>query len=553
MMRQIRKWLVGVVLVAAVAACEEGNGPAGPEVPSPPAGVTATVVSSSSVMVSWSAVAGATSYTIQRAAAGGAFANAGTSTTTSYTDTGLNPGTEYRYRVAATTSGGTSDYSGEVVAQTQAGLRVAVIDTDITANRTLYADTVYTIKGFIKVANGATLTIQPGTRIEGDYETVGSSLFVLRGAKIMAVGTAAQPIVFTSARPVGQRRPGDWGGLILVGNARINRTGTINIEGTGTGPTNPPVDYGNGTNDADNSGELRYVRVEFAGYGPSQDTELNSFTFAAIGSGTKLEYLQSMSGLDDSFEWFGGTVDAKYLVSYESGDDHFDASEGYSGRVQYMIAYQSKVLQPRPGAGNVSSDPQGIENDGCAGPGCTNGQESQPYTMPLFANFTLIGTGAGVVDATSGGYGVVLRRGTGGHYVNGLVARWPKAAISIRDGTTGGRINAGLLSVSNVLTAENGALFQSGQITVDAGANALESASLSAAALLSGLPFDPNNADRFDWTPPAGSSAAAGGLAAFTGPLAAKAGTFVSATAYRGAADPNGPKWWQGWTTYADN
>jgi hypothetical protein len=104
-----------------------------------------------------------------------------------------------------------------------------------------------------------------------------------------------------------------------------------------------------------------------------------------------------------------------------------------------------------------------------------------------------------------------------------------------------------------VLTAENGALFQSGQITVDAGANALESASLSAAALLSGLPFDPNNADRFDWTPPAGSSAAAGGLAAFTGPLAAKAGTFVSATAYRGAADPNGPKWWQGWTTYADN
>ena len=115
------------------------------------------------------------------------------------------------------------------------------------------------------------------------------------------------------------------------------------------------------------------------------------FTFAAVGSGTTMEYLQALSGLDDAFEWFGGAVDGKYFVSYESGDDHFDMSEGYVGRLQYLIAFQSKLLQPRPNAGNVSQDPQGIENDGCNGAGCVGGQDSQPYTIPLVANFTLIG------------------------------------------------------------------------------------------------------------------------------------------------------------------
>jgi hypothetical protein len=433
------------------------------------------------------------------------------------------------------------------------GPQEAVISTDITSSRTLYADTVYTLRGFVHVANGATLTIQPGTRIEGDFNTLGSSLFVLRGAKIDACGTAQQPIVFTSSRPAGQRRPGDWGGLVIIGNAQINRSSPTILEGTGTGPSNPEVNYGGGTaqGDTESSGRLCYVRVEFAGFATAPDAELNSFTFAAVGSGTQADYLQALAGLDDHFEWFGGTVDHKYLVSYESGDDHFDAAEGYRGRVQFMIAYQSKVLIPRTGAGNVSSDPQGFEVDGCAGSNCLDGQNSQPYTMPLWANFTLIGTGPGVVDATSGGHGMVLRRGTGGYYVNGVVARWPRSALSLRDVSTTARYEAGDLLVSHVLSVENGSLLHAGQQPYDTAAHALMSAPGTAASLFNMLPNDPATAAQFDWMPAPASPAREGGMTQFPAAVAAKAGTFITPTSYRGAADPNGVRWWEGWTVHA--
>jgi hypothetical protein len=430
----------------------------------------------------------------------------------------------------------------------------AVISSDITTNRRLYKDTVYTISGFIHVADGATLTIDPGTTIMGDYDVVGSSLFVLRGAKIEAIGTAADPIVFTSSRPVGSRMPGDWGGLIIVGNAQINRTSPIILEGTGTGVDNPQVNYAGGTDDADNSGELRYVRVEYAGYATATDAELNSFTLAALGSGTKLSYLQAINGLDDNFEIFGGTVDGKYLVSYEAGDDHFDMSEGYRGRLQFLIAYQSRVLTPRAGAGNVSADPQGIENDGCNGAGCANGHASTPYTIPLIANFTLIGTGAGVVDATSGGIGMVLRRGTGGYYVNGVVARWPRAAFSLRDPGTETRINAGDLVMNNIAIADVGTTFQTGtdRYTMDMAGNAITTIDGNASGLFVGFPAS-NVASSFDWTPAAGSTLRTGGKATFTGAMSSKGGSVVTGTSFMGAADPNGPKWWVGWTSYSIN
>ena len=277
-----------------------------------------------------------------------------------------------------------------------------LIEGDITASRTLYSDTTYTLRGFVHVAQGATLTIQPGTVIKGDFAVPGSSLFILRGARIVAQGTADNPIVFTSSQPEGSRLPGDWGGLILVGNASANRAGDIAVEGTGTYTVgNDPgqnylVNYittGGNTADADDSGSLSYVRVEYAGFAPSQNNELNAFTFAAVGSGTQLSYLQALAGLDDSFEFFGGTVDANHLVSYEAGDDHFDMSEGYRGRLQYLIAMQTTQFAQRPGVGSPSSDPQGIENDGCNGGGCTNGFDSGPFTTPVVANFTLIGTG----------------------------------------------------------------------------------------------------------------------------------------------------------------
>jgi hypothetical protein len=292
--------------------------------------------------------------------------------------------------------------------------------------------------------------------IQGDFNTLGSSLFVLRGARIVANGTAQSPIVFTSSRPVGQRQAGDWGGLVIVGNGVINRAAPVILEGTGTGPTNPAVDYAGGNNNADNSGTLRYVRVEFAGYATAADAELNTFTFAAVGSGTTVEYLQSLVGLDDSFEWFGGAMDAKYLVSYEAGDDHFDMSEGYVGRLQYLIADQSRQIIPRAAAGNPSSDPQGIENDGCNGSGCGLGQNSTPFTIPVVANFTLVGPPTGVSAGTSGGIGMMLRRGTGGYYVNGEFARCERAAYSMRFQTTMDRIAAGVLILSNVYVTQTG-------------------------------------------------------------------------------------------------
>jgi hypothetical protein len=546
--------ILGAVLAGTLllGACDDD--PTEPSLTAP-AGVTVTATSPTTVTIAWSAVSSATGYLLQRAeGAAGAFATIASPATSSHNDAGLSPNTQYRYRVAATRAGDQSSFSSEAAATTPTeGPKVATLTGQITSNRTLFADTVYTLQGFVQVVAPATLTIQAGTRIVGDYETVGSSLFILRGAKIRAMGTADAPIVFTSERPVGQRMPGDWGGLIIIGNARINRTHPVVLEGTENFAT--PLTYSGGTNDVDDSGELHYVRVEFAGYATADAAELNSFTFAAVGSATQMDHLQSLAGLDDSFEWFGGTFDARYLISYESGDDHFDMSEGFSGRLQYLIAYQSKVLIPRTGAGNVSSDPQGIENDGCGGgSSCPQGQDSQPYNLPMVANFTLIGTGPGVVDATSGGYGMVLRRGTGGIYLNGVVARWPKAALSLRDpASTGARIAAGDLTVQNVLAADNPALFQSGQITVDETANALETMGTAAQALFNALPADPTNVNQFDWGPAPVSAARTGGMAAFTGAIAAKAGTFVTATSFRGAADPNGAKWWEGWTSYADN
>jgi hypothetical protein len=435
----------------------------------------------------------------------------------------------------------------------------ATITGDITSNRTLFSDTTYTISGFVHVANGATLTIEPGTTILGDYDEVGSSLFIMRGARIIANGTAQAPIVFTSSRPVGQRAPGDWGGLIIVGNGIINRSGAVQVEGTDPNPgspgTNYQVLYSGGNNNADNSGSLQYVRVEFAGFAPSDGNELNSFTFAAVGSGTTLNHLQVLAGLDDSYEFFGGAVDGKYLVSYESGDDHFDMSEGYVGRLQYLIAYQSRVLIPRSGAGSIAPDPQGIENDGCNGTGCDNGHNSTPLTNPVVANFTLIGRGDAATISSGGDVGMVLRRGTAGHYVNGVVSRWARAGMSVRDAATQTRIADGDLTIRNIMFSDAPAIYQTGQQAgVDVAANELIMNGATTASLFMAAPATATTTSQLDWTPSAASEIRTGGLTTFTGQIQTRAGTFVTPTAYRGAADPAAATgWWVGWTNYAVN
>jgi hypothetical protein len=549
------------VVLAVAAAC--GDDATGPGIPAAPTNVAVTSTQPTTATVTFDAVTDATGYIVERApGAGGTFAQVGTPAGSPFGDTGLTASTAYRYRVAATNAVGTGAYSSEVIVTTPAvGPAIATISANITANRTLYADTLYTLSGFIRVANGAVLTIQPGTVIHGDYNVLGSSLFILRGARIEANGTAAAPIVFTSSRPAGQRQPGDWGGLIIVGNGIINRADPVQLEGTNTGAANPAVIYSAGNNNADNSGTLRYVRVEFAGYAPATDAELNSFTFAAVGTGTTLEYLQVLNGLDDSYEFFGGAVDGKYFVSYESGDDHYDMSEGYVGRLQHLIAFQTRQIIPRSGAGSVSSDPQGIENDGCHGSGCTNGRNSLPLNIPLVANFTLVGPPDGIFSGTSGGIGMMLRRGTGGYYVNGVLARWERAGMSLRDTATVARsLTASEFQVKNVHVADVGVLWQpqSGAVVIQDSVpavanNIVLSATHTKDSLFTAVPTSPTLASQINWLPKAGSAITTGGTGAFTGDLLTKGGTFVVGTAYRGAADPAGAQWWSVWTNYADN
>src|SRR5688500_15328185 len=393
MMVSFNHAMAATVLLATslVAAACGDDGPVQPVRPPTPPNVAVSATSATAVRITFDAVSGAASYLVQRApGSAGTYTTVGTPNTTSFDDHGLQPNTAYRYRVASVRGGDTSAFSADrSVTTLQAGRAQAMLDgtNPIAADRTLYADTVYVLKGFVKVAPNVTLTIQPGTKIVGDTNTVGSSLYVLRGARLEANGTRDNPIVFTSQRQAPNRKPGDWGGIVIIGRGVINRTANPILT---EGPAGVSENYAGGTDNNDSSGSLRFVRIEFAGYDVSSGNgqELNSLSMYAVGRGTTLEYVQSLAGLDDSFEWWGGAVDGRYLVSYEAGDDHFDWTEGYRGRNQFLIAYQSTRLTPRTGAGTLSGDPRAFEGDGCdpAVAGCTVSATgaSEPFSLPVF-------------------------------------------------------------------------------------------------------------------------------------------------------------------------
>jgi hypothetical protein len=237
-------------------------------------------------------------------------------------------------------------------------------------------------------------------------------------------------------------------------------------------------------------------------------------------------------------------------------------SEGYVGRLQHLIGFQSRQLVPRTGAGGNSSDPSGIENDGCNGAGCTGGRNSTPLTIPLVANFTLLGPPDGITG-TALGVGVMLRRGTGGFYVNGAVARWERSGLSLRDTATIARsLTATEFLTQNLHVADVGALWQAQtsaavpQDSVPSVANSITySTTHTKDTLFTSVPTNPTDTAQLNWTPRATGSAplTTGGTGAFGGTLATKGGTYVTGTTYRGAVDPAGPQWWRGWTNYADN
>ena len=230
----------------------------------------------------------------------------------------------------------------------------------------------YLMRGWIYVADGAELTLEPGTVIKGEKESA-ASLIVEPGGKLYAKGTASQPIVFTSAQPKGERKPGDWGGLILCGRGTNNK-GVLGqqIEG---GPRTK-----HGGNDAqDNSGVLSYVRVEFAGYPFQKDKEINGITFGSVGSGTQVDHVQVSYSNDDSFEWFGGNVNCRYLVAYNGWDDEFDTDNGFNGKVQFALSVRAPRIAD-------TSQSNGFESDNDA-----DGSLTEPFTTATFSNVTFIG------------------------------------------------------------------------------------------------------------------------------------------------------------------
>jgi hypothetical protein len=454
--RRILTLTVAGLLATAAACSDNATNPI--SIPAP-TGVAAVAVAPTVVRVSWNQVGSADGYDVERAEGASSFAILANGLTSTFVeDSGLTEGTVYRYRIRAVVGGTTGEFSAPSEVTTGVlGPKVRILN-GVTQSTTLRADTTYVLSGFVKVTNGATLTIEPGTRIVGDTLTPGSSLWVLRGSRIEAVGTKEKPIVFTSQRPAGQRKPGDWGGLVIVGNAPINRTANpIFTEG----PAGAAESYAGGTDVNDSSGTLKYVRIEFAGYDVSNGggQELNSISSYAVGRGTTYDYVQSMAGLDDSFEFFGGAVDVRHMVSYEAGDDHFDWTEGYHGRGQFLIALQTTVIAPRPGTGTVSSDPRGFEGDGCESDkaGCTF--KNLPTSAPVWANFTLIGPGANVFSTTDGN-GAVLRRGSAGTLVNGIIGRWPGVGVSIRDTESKALFDSDSLTVRSLLLADNGSNFE---------------------------------------------------------------------------------------------
>ena len=548
-MTQLRALAAFALITVALTACH-GDGSTGTRVLVAPTNASAAATSANTIRVTFGAVSGARDYAIERAGASGEFVQVGTTSSTSFDDVGLEPTTLYRYRVIARRGSDRGPYSSIAEATTRGtGGATAVLRGSLTASRTLTADTVYVLSGPVRVRANATLRIGAGTKIVGDTTVVGSSLLIERNAKIFAEGTRTNPIVFTSQRAVGRRRPGDWGGVSIVGNARINLQ-VQNIQSEG--PNEGTQDYAGGNNDDDNSGVLRFVRIEFAGQQIGPNEKMNSLSLYAVGRGTTLEYIEVLAGLDDSFKWFGGTVNGRYLVAYEAGDDNFDISQGYSGHNQYVIGVQSTVLGAYEGNGAPTDDHNFIESDGCeAGvTGCPANFDAAPYSMPLFANFTAMGPWSWNTDAY-GGNGVVIRRGSGMTLLNGAILRWPKTGISVRDAFTETLRQRDSVTVRNLYMTENGANFDPdgafyGQRAKFA-ASSIEEASTSASALF--VHYEPSSGT-LDWTPASGSPLASGGLTSFSGVIAARAGSFIQPTSFRGAADPAGTKWWDGWTVY---
>lgn len=309
----------------------------------------------------------------------------------------------------------------------------------ITKDTTLYAKDVNYLSGIVYVTKGVTLTVQEGATVKGKSGLDVASLVICRGAKLIAKGSAEKPIIFTSA--AANPQSGDWGGIVILGTAKVNQAltwkgtavpGLTSVEG---GINDTEVGYGlagSGDaafptgNDADNSGILQYVRIEFAGYAYQPDNELNSLTMAGVGNGTTIDHIQVTYAKDDAYEWFGGTVNCKYLIAYKTQDDDFDTDFGFAGNVQFGIVLRDSVIADISKSEAFESD-----NDG-------KGSTLSPKTTAVFSNITAIGPRIDPTYAKGNTLflaGAQIRRNSGISIMNSIIAGWPTGLLI--DASTG--------------------------------------------------------------------------------------------------------------------
>jgi hypothetical protein len=460
----------------------------------------------------------------------------------------------------------------------------------ITKDTTLLAKDVNYLSGLVYVTKGVTVTVEAGAKVLGKSGTDVAALVICRGAKLVAKGTAEKPIVFTSASANPQS--GDWGGIVLLGTATVNQSltwkgtsykGLTSVEGgvndatvgyglAGSGDTDFPT-----ANDADNSGILQYVRIEYAGYAYQPDNELNSLTMAGVGNGTTIDHIQVTYAKDDAYEWFGGTVNCKYLIAYKTQDDDFDTDFGYSGNVQFGIVLRDSVIADISNSEAFESD-----NDG-------NGSDFTPKTTAVFSNITAIGPR---IHPTYGKgntlfyAGAQIRRNSGISIQNSIFAGWPRG-IQIDEskvttnGSTFKNLQDSVIRLKNITLAGNGvdveyvgkkiatdkttadvlAIFS----TASYGNTILSSADANILKLIQ--PFNYTNPD---FTPYASAGpATSGNLAASFGSLGLNTsldyksnGSFADAklqdaffdktATFRGAVATSGVNqtWWKGWTVW---
>jgi hypothetical protein len=369
--------------------------------------------------------------------------------TKEYTIENLAAGTTVNFTIIATDSknqASTPPSTFTVKVTAVPPKEVVTVKGLLTGNITWTKNKIYKLSGFVRVGGDTTsatpagvatgtLTIEPGTVIIGERSTKGT-LIIQRGSKIIANGTATEPIVFTSERGVGEREAGDWGGLVICGKAANNLPGgSAQLEGSYKG-------WHGGSDDADNSGSLKYVRVEYAGVPINPNQEINSFTFGSVGSGTVLEYLQASYGGDDAYEWFGGTVNAKYLVSYRTLDDDFDMDNGYRGNIQFAVGLRGATNADQSGSNGFE-----VDNDG-------QGTSNEPFTAPTLANVSLIGAKQNQETFISTLFqnGMHLRRNNKIKVYNTFVTGYPNG-IYIDGTTTAANANSGQLVLNNIVLA----------------------------------------------------------------------------------------------------